>query len=218
MKRFLCVPAIAAACFASEEITLQSGFRLSADRIEYIGETARLHTSGGTVDFPRISIASIEHIDAPAQAPAVLAVPQPAALAVLQPAKSPREHLTDAAAATGLPLEFLLSIAKVESAFRPDALSPKGAIGVMQLMPGTARSLNVNPYDLRENIDGGARLLRELLLKYENYPDQVHRALSAYNAGEGAVKKYDGIPPYRETRQYVDKVLNEYHRLKSRTP
>jgi len=73
----------------------------------------------------------------------------------------------------------------------------------------------VNPYDTRENIEGGARLLRDLLVQYERYPDQVYRALSAYNAGPGAVQKYNGIPPYRETQDYVYKVLNEYQRLKS---
>ena len=107
-----------------------------------------------------------------------------------------------------------MSIAKVESAFQPNAISPKGAIGVMQLMPATAKALNANPYDTRENIEAGARLMRDLLVKYEAYPDQVYRALSAYNAGPGAVQKYNGIPPYQETRQYVEKVLNEYHRLK----
>jgi soluble lytic murein transglycosylase-like protein len=132
--------------------------------------------------------------------------------------KSAKEHLRDAADLTGLPPEILLSIAKVESAFQTNARSPKGAIGVMQLMPETARALNVNPHDTRENIEGGARLLRDLLVKYEQYPDQVYRALSAYNAGPGAVAKYNGIPPYAETRAYVEKVLNEYHRLKTQKP
>ena len=86
------------------------------------------------------------------------------------------------------------------------------------MRPGTARALNVNPHDTRENIEGGARLLRDLLVRYEHFPDQVYRALSAYNAGPGAVQKYNGVPPYRETQAYVEKVLNEYHRLKTRKP
>jgi soluble lytic murein transglycosylase-like protein len=205
---------------AGEEIVLHTGFRLPAERHEVVGENLRIHMDGGTVEIPRASVASIEALApaapaaaAPVPAPAPAPVPGPAAFVQL---KSPQEHLQDAAGLTGLPPEFLLSIARVESAFQPKALSPKGAIGVMQLMPETARALNVNPHDTRENIEGGARLLRELLIKYQNYPDQVQRALSAYNAGPGAVQKYNGVPPYAETRAYVEKVLNEYHRLKTK--
>lgn len=204
---------------ANEEVVLNTGFRLQADRHEVIGDAVRLHTANGTVEIPRSSVASIEALVRPAQpaetpqAPAAAPAPPPPAAAI-PVAKTPKEHLHDAATRTGLPPEFLLSIAKVESAFQPLARSPKGAIGVMQLMPDTARALNVNPHDPQENIEGGARLLRDLLLKYERYPDQVYRALSAYNAGPGAVQKYDGVPPYRETQAYVEKVLKEYHRLK----
>lgn len=214
-------PILALFLFAAEEIVLHTGFRLPADRHEVVGETLRLHTASGTVEIPRASVAAIEVLPPPPAAPATAAPPSPAAPAMaakLEPVekpKSPKEHLQDAAGLTGLPPEILLSIAKIESAFRTDAKSPKGAIGVMQLMPGTARALNVNPEDPKENIEGGARLLRDLLLKYQDYPDQVYRALSAYNAGPGAVQKYNGIPPYRETQAYVEKVLNEYHRLKT---
>ena len=212
-------PLFALFLLAAEEIVLHTGFRMPADRHEVIGDKLRLYTASGTVEIPRASVASIEAAEtvetvktaAPAPAPPVSAPPAATA-------KTAREHLRDAAIRTGLPPEILLSIAKIESAFQTNALSPKGAIGVMQLMPGTARALNVNPHDTGENIDGGARLLRDLLLQYEQYPDQVYRALSAYNAGPGAVQKYNGIPPYRETQAYVEKVLNEYHRLKARKP
>ncbi len=73
----------------------------------------------------------------------------------------------------------------------------------MQLMPDTARQLGVNPRDSQENAEGGAQYLRDLLAKYEDRPDQVVLALAAYNAGPGAVDKYHGVPPYRETRQYI---------------
>jgi soluble lytic murein transglycosylase-like protein len=115
----------------------------------------------------------------------------------------------DAARRSGLPPEFVESVAQVESGFRPDAISPKGAIGVMQLMPGTAKTLGADPHDSAQNIDAGTRLLRDLLLKYDG---DVVKALAAYNAGEGAVDKYQGMPPYNETRWYVKKVIDAYQK------
>jgi soluble lytic murein transglycosylase-like protein len=115
----------------------------------------------------------------------------------------------DAARRSGLPPEFVESVAQVESGFRPDAISPKGAMGVMQLMPGTAKTLGADPHDTAQNIDAGTRLLRELLLKYDG---DVVKALAAYNAGEGAVEKYQGLPPYNETRSYVNKVIDAYQK------
>jgi hypothetical protein len=224
--RFVLLCAFAARLFAADEFVLHTGFALRAVRYEQVGEMLRLHTGEGTVEIPRSAVAMIEHVPDPAPAQAAIADPSPtppvpvptaAPAPAVTESMSPRELLHAAAATHGLPAEFLLSIAKVESAFQPNAISPKGAIGVMQLMPETARELNVDPMDPRQNIEGGARLLRDLLLKYEKYPDQVYRALSAYNAGPGAVQRYNGVPPYPETQQYVQRVLNEYHRLKSLT-
>jgi soluble lytic murein transglycosylase-like protein len=100
-------------------------------------------------------------------------------------------------------------VAKVESAMRSDAVSPKGAIGVMQLMPATARALDADPADPAQNIEAGTRLLRDLLIKYNN--DAI-KALAAYNAGEGAVDRYQGLPPFSETQNYVDKVIRNYQK------
>src|SRR5262249_53691721 len=113
------------------------------------------------------------------------------------------------ASRSGLPSAFVESVAIVESGLRSDAISPKGAIGVMQLMPATARSLAADPNDVFQNIDAGARLLRELLIKYDG---DVVKALSAYNAGSGAVDRYKGMPPYAETENYVNKVIRTYLR------
>ena len=104
------------------------------------------------------------------------------------------------------------SIARAESGYREDAVSPKGAIGLMQLMPKTAAALDVDPHDPAQNADAGAQYLRDLLQKYENDPHQVSKAVAAYNAGPAAVDKYHGIPPYPETIQYVNRVLKQYEK------
>jgi soluble lytic murein transglycosylase-like protein len=110
----------------------------------------------------------------------------------------------------GLSPDLVRAVIQVESAFNPRAVSPKGAIGLMQLMPGTAAEFGVvDPFDPADNIRGGVQYLRQLLDRYDN---QVELALAAYNAGPGAVDKYGGrVPPYRETRDYV-------RRIKSVTP
>jgi soluble lytic murein transglycosylase-like protein len=108
----------------------------------------------------------------------------------------------------------VLALVQVESAFQPRAVSPKGARGLTQLMPGTARELGVqDAFDPQQNLDGGARYLRQLLTRYGG---DVKRALAAYNAGPGAVDRHRGVPPYRETRQYVRRVLEKYNDKKEK--
>ncbi len=108
--------------------------------------------------------------------------------------------------------DFIASVIRAESGNNPHAVSRKGAQGLMQLMPGTASKLGVkNSFDPAENVDGGVRYLRELLLLYNN--DMV-KALAAYNAGPQRVQQYKGVPPYRETHAYVARVINDYNRKK----
>jgi len=100
----------------------------------------------------------------------------------------------------------------VESGYQAKAVSPKGAIGLMQLMPATARELGADPNDPEQNVDAGTRYLRDLLLKYDNH---AYHALAAYNAGPGAVDKYHGVPPYRETQNYILNVLRHWQKQPS---
>lgn len=112
--------------------------------------------------------------------------------------------INKAAKKFGMSPSLVGAVARAESGGNPNAVSPVGAIGIMQLMPSTAAGLGVNPYDLEQNIYGGAQYLRQQL---DRFGDDIPKALAAYNAGPGAVEKYNGIPPYRETREYVSRVM-----------
>ena len=103
--------------------------------------------------------------------------------------------------------KLVAAVAEVESNGNQDAVSSVGAIGVMQLMPDTAASLGVDPYNKQQNIEGGAKYLRQML---DTFGGDTRKAVAAYNAGPGAVKDYGGVPPYKETQNYVNKVLDIY--------
>jgi soluble lytic murein transglycosylase-like protein len=122
--------------------------------------------------------------------------------------RSLRDLAAEAARRHGVDPALVLAVVDVESAFRPNAVSPKGAQGLMQLMPRTAAELGVSdPFDPAQNVDGGARHLRALLTSHNG---DLEKALAAYNAGSDAVRRHGGVPPYPETRDYVRKVLGRY--------
>lgn len=122
-------------------------------------------------------------------------------------------HIQEAARLYQLPEAFIRAVVQVESNFYPDVVSRVGAMGLMQLMPATAMSMGVmDPFDPRQNVLGGTRFLRVLANKFRG--DMVLTA-AAYNAGETAVSKYGGVPPYAETRRYVRNVLHHYYTFRS---
>jgi soluble lytic murein transglycosylase len=117
--------------------------------------------------------------------------------------------IADAARAHGVPAAMVKAVIATESWFNAAAVSPKGAQGLMQLMPATAHSLGVaDPFQAEQNVDGGVRYLRHLMNRYGDWT----RALAAYNAGPTAVDRYGGVPPYQETQRYVERVLTYYRR------
>lgn len=122
------------------------------------------------------------------------------------PVANIRQMILKAAKQNNLRPELLEAVVQVESGYNPDALSNKGASGLMQLMPATAQALGVNdPFDPEQNLMGGAKYLRQQL---DRFNGDEKKALAAYNAGPGAVTRYNGIPPYPETQKYVNKVLS----------
>jgi soluble lytic murein transglycosylase-like protein len=196
--------ALAAAlpAWGGEFAVLSNGFRIHAERHEIAGSSVVLYSKDGVTEIPAAAVARFETEEYFAP-PAAVAPVTPTPL----PAKDAATLVRDAARRTGLPPALVESVARVESNLRPDAVSPKGALGVMQLMPATAKALEADPHDTAQNIDAGARLLRDLLIKYDG---DVVKALAAYNAGAGAVDRYRGMPPYAETQDYVDKVIRAY--------
>jgi soluble lytic murein transglycosylase-like protein len=185
--------------FAGEYVTFASGSRLRVDRHETEGSKVRLYAGGGEVVVDASLVRGFEPEDyAP---PPVTAPPTAPATAPPQAAAPSPADLSDAAADKyGLPRWLVRSVMAAESALNPLAVSPKGAVGLMQLMPSTAKTLSVNPYDPAQNVDAGARYLRDLLVQYDGH---LWHALAAYNAGPGAVARYNGVPPYRDTVNYI---------------
>lgn len=196
---------------AGEYAMLGSGALLYADRHQIEGDRVRLYRGDGFIELPCSVIVRIEPAEVERR-PSAEPPAEPKAAA------DPRELIANAAARYGGRdfLALIESVAEAESGYRTDAVSPKGARGLMQLMPETARLLQADPDDPAQNAEAGARFLRDLLLKYRDHPHQVRLALAAYNAGPETVKRYGGIPPYRETIRYIERVLSALNaRLRS---
>jgi soluble lytic murein transglycosylase-like protein len=200
----------ATSAFAGEYAVLANGARMHIDRHEADGAKVRLYYVSGFVEMNSDALRGFEEDD-PAPTP-VAPAPEPPApsktaaapdAAPVASRMAPWDLADAAADKYGLPRELVRSVMAAESGMSAGAISPKGAIGLMQLMPETAQQLGVDPYNPEQNVDGGVRYLRDLLEKY-NYG--LRHALAAYNAGPGAVDKYNGIPPYRETIDYISRI------------
>ncbi len=179
---------------------------VAADVIEVGANGATTVYSGPTLFLGTTAIPVLKPVP---KAPAMATVSAPSRL--IEPAYPSRLHptldayVTEAATKYGVDPVLVRAVAWQESRFRGSAVSPKGAIGMMQLMPGTASWLGVNPHDPRDNIFGGVAYLSTLL---DRFGGDVRLALAAYNAGPEAVARHRGIPPYRETQNYV-KAISE---------
>jgi Transglycosylase SLT domain len=196
---------------AAEHITLRNGFDLICDRREAAGDRVRLYMSATGNDFLEVrpeEIASSESIVLPETKSALQS-----SLPASEPTRAEIREMTAAAGrAHDLDVELLDSVIRAESGGNVHAVSRTGAQGLMQLMPGTASELGVtDSFRADQNINGGTAYLNALLLQYH---DNLALALAAYNAGPAAVAKYHGIPPYRETRLYVARIIRDFNRRK----
>jgi len=189
---------------SAELAILRNGFSIRHQRHEPRDAVTRLYfaqTSNSYVEVPTDEIVRFEADDS--LPPPVLNPP---------PATTLDEVVTAASNRNNVDPDLIMILIGTESAYNANAVSRKGAKGLMQLMPQTASRLGVqNPMDPVANIEGGTRYLRELL---DRYGDDLGRALAAYNAGPERVEQYRGVPPYPETRNYVAKVMGEFHRKK----
>jgi len=187
-----------AAPASAELVLLTTGRTLAVSGHAFEGDRVVLYLrNGGEIVCDRSLIVRIEPDAAPAPpVPVVVELPP-------LPARPFAEIIDAVSVRHGVNPALVYALIEVESAYRPAARSPKGAMGLMQLMPATAQQYAVtDPFDPTANIEAGIRHLRSLLDRYD-----IDVALAAYNAGEGPVRKFGGVPPYPETRRYVAKIL-----------
>jgi hypothetical protein len=220
-------------CFAGEVAVLRNGFSIRHERREVVGDITRLYVTADGSSFVDVPTTEIEHFEAAPELP----VPDLRSATSADKSKSPllAHYATNGAPAASLfsrrspadlddvvnsasdryrlDPDLVKSVIKAESGFNARAVSPKGAQGLMQLMPGTASQLGVpNPFDPQANVEGGAKYLRELL---ERYNFDLVKALAAYNAGPLRVEQFGGVPPYHETRAYVARVVRDFNKKKA---
>jgi soluble lytic murein transglycosylase-like protein len=195
---------------AADIVRLSNGLTLTVDHVQFDGEFAVfVMANGGTVRTLRSLILDVRPDENPgAREMALRALAASRAAGRPQPALEALVVRIDRAAARiGLDVRLAHAVVRAESNYRPLAVSPKGAMGLMQIMPVVAQQYAVrDPFDVDQNLDAGLRHLKRLLQRHST----LSLALAAYNAGEGAVARYGRVPPYRETQDYVRKVMALY--------
>ena len=214
----VCVLAMNLPTHAAEHVTFKNGFEQDCVRHEIVGDKVRLYFAGkgAEANFQDLSADSVLRVEEVADVPVIASAPQTTVAvktpdAVLTKAEM-QEMLAHAGDAHNIDADLLASVVRAESGGQVKAVSRTGAKGLMQLMPGTANEMGVaDAFRPEQNIAGGTAYLDALLTRYH---DNVALALAAYNAGPGAVDKYHGVPPYRETRAYVARVIREFNRRK----
>jgi soluble lytic murein transglycosylase-like protein len=189
---------------AAEMAILRNGFAIRHERHEALDSVTRLYlveARDNYVDVPTAEIVRFEEVNSPL--PPAVSSARAGDLDAVVSAASKRNNIDP---------DLVSSLILAESVFDPNAVSPRGARGLMQLMPGTAARMGVqNALDPAANVEGGTRYLGELLSRYHN---DLSKALAAYNAGPDRVEQYHGVPPYPETQAYVARIINDFNRKK----
>jgi soluble lytic murein transglycosylase-like protein len=229
LAKFLSVVVLAALpALAADVAVLRNGFTIRYERQQELGGITRLYLTADGKGYTDVPTADIDHFEqdlSPEPAPEA-ASPEPVKTATgmtigaagRRPIAAPaaRVNLQDVVTSASnthlIDPDLISSVIHAESNFNPHAVSPKGARGLMQLMPQTASKLGVNnSFDPQANVDGGTKYLRELL---ELYNWDMVKALAAYNAGPQRVQQYHGVPPYKETRAYVRRIILDFNQKK----
>jgi soluble lytic murein transglycosylase-like protein len=203
-------------CLAADSAILRNGFSIRHERREVIGTITRLFVGGDNSSFVDIPTSEIDHFEAAPEEPTLPRALQPSGTPVQAsrtPSKVDLNELVKTASGTyRLDPDLVTSVIRAESGFNVHAVSPKGAQGLMQLMPRTSSQLGIeNAFDPQSNVEGGTRYLRELL---ERYNFDLIKALAAYNAGPRRVEQYGGVPPYYETKAYVARIVRDFNKKK----
>ena len=218
-------------CFAGEVAVLKNGFSIRHERREVVGDVTRLYVNADGSSFVDVPTVEVDHFEA---APETVGFPSfgknakdktggsrvmaagsgsPSFGFASRSTANLADVVNEASGRYRLDPDLVSSVIKAESGFNVRAVSPKGAQGLMQLMPGTATQLGVpNAFDAQANVEGGTKYLRELLEKY-NF--DLVKALAAYNAGPQKVERFGGVPPYYETRAYVARVVKDFNKKKA---